>query len=924
MPDVELVCPDAPHELPIAPGDSLPMRTWWRRHGSGWQDSVRLIANVISTSTPFDGIVAFSQGAALSALLHARLQPGLGSFVVCAGGSARSLPSDTFMHTMPSVASMAENPTSPCPLSISPNVRSFHFIGARDTLTPPEDQLGLARCFATMMVHHHTAGHVFPSHATDLDACIAFIRTASNHQPALPGSRRDEPSVCSTARVTDARMAPVTGVSEPSVVLSKDQLAENAQIQDDERCALEAIFASEFELMTASPPQWAISLPPPRPTTAESDKGPILILTLSREYPIDPPRIHIGSLGRALGLSRDRELAVTRFLEAHLQGAARTLTGSQMVLPLIDIAQAWLEQYDPGKEYDGSVAHGLASSQASSTIDTLPQGPEAISLHHHEAIASLGETKAEPSLLLVAEEDLTEAQATQHAEWIAQASTEAATMDFACRGAMTSDPTTSSLLTPQPLSATAVDPASTEGFFAGGSWKFTIGLVGKPSAGKSTFFNAAIDPASAAAAARMAAFPFTTIDPNVGEAFFSSPCPSTTYRLTPPRAPGDTPCDAAYGFSAAGARLVPVMLKDVAGLVPGAYQGRGRGNAFLNDLCDADVLIHVVDASGLTDRGGVEGGEGDPAADVDWVREEIHRWIFNNVRVKWLSIRRRPEKFVEMFSGYHARPAVVAEAIARAGFSLTTITADLPSWTPLVLHRIVAHFLRLRFPILLALNKADAPTADAHIAHLRLRHPCEMTVAVSSVTEYQLCRWRRQGFLSYRPGAGAMEVTDGSPAWKSLDDDQSNKLKTSLAAVQERVLGPIGHTGVLAVLDAAVALRAPFVLFPVSDLDSCTTLAPPTASVEPTATGARGTPAILRHCILVHPGRTVEDVYVSLKRDPVFGLHGEYIRAETRDAAGLHIVLRKDEAITRATQVVRIMVKRRAIWQSKHGVNSNE
>eukprot|EP00955_Chlamydomonas_euryale_P030131 317501-Chlamydomonas_euryale.AAC.1 len=33
-------------------------------------------------------------------------------------------------------------------------------------------------------------------------------------------------------------------------------------------------------------------------------------------------------------------------------------------------------------------------------------------------------------------------------------------------------------------------------------------------------------------------------------------------------------------------------------------QGRGRGNAFLNDLTDADVLIHVVDASGRSDREG--------------------------------------------------------------------------------------------------------------------------------------------------------------------------------------------------------------------------------------------------------------------------------------------------------------------------------
>ena len=50
--------------------------------------------------------------------------------------------------------------------------------------------------------------------------------------------------------------------------------------------------------------------------------------------------------------------------------------------------------------------------------------------------------------------------------------------------------------------------------------------------------------------------------------------------------------------------MVPVQVLDVAGLVPGAYRGRGHGNAFLNDLCGADVLIHVIDASGATDAGG--------------------------------------------------------------------------------------------------------------------------------------------------------------------------------------------------------------------------------------------------------------------------------------------------------------------------------
>jgi ribosome-binding ATPase YchF (GTP1/OBG family) len=61
-------------------------------------------------------------------------------------------------------------------------------------------------------------------------------------------------------------------------------------------------------------------------------------------------------------------------------------------------------------------------------------------------------------------------------------------------------------------------------------------------------------------------------------------------------------------------------VKDVAGLVPGAYQGRGRGNAFLNDLCDADVLVHVVDVSGATDKQGVVTQEGEGADPCDDIR----------------------------------------------------------------------------------------------------------------------------------------------------------------------------------------------------------------------------------------------------------------------------------------------------------------
>lgn len=49
---------------------------------------------------------------------------------------------------------------------------------------------------------------------------------------------------------------------------------------------------------------------------------------------------------------------------------------------------------------------------------------------------------------------------------------------------------------------------------------------------------------------------------------------------------------------------MPIELLDVAGLVPGAHEGKGLGNRFLDDLRHADGLIHVVDVSGSTDAEG--------------------------------------------------------------------------------------------------------------------------------------------------------------------------------------------------------------------------------------------------------------------------------------------------------------------------------
>ena len=128
----------------------------------------------------------------------------------------------------------------------------------------------------------------------------------------------------------------------------------------------------------------------------------------------------------------------------------------------------------------------------------------------------------------------------------------------------------------------------------------TLALAGKPNCGKTTFFRAAT-----MAHAEIANYPFTTIDANFGVAYFRAECPCRNLSL---------PCKKCVD----GARFIPVNMIDVAGLVPDAHKGRGLGNQFLDNLRQADAIIHIVDASGATDSEGnpVETGSHNPLDDV--------------------------------------------------------------------------------------------------------------------------------------------------------------------------------------------------------------------------------------------------------------------------------------------------------------------
>ncbi len=267
-----------------------------------------------------------------------------------------------------------------------------------------------------------------------------------------------------------------------------------------------------------------------------------------------------------------------------------------------------------------------------------------------------------------------------------------------------------------------------------------------------------------------------------------------------------------------GERFIPVDIIDCPGLVPGASEGKGLGNQFLDELRRADALIHVVDASGSTDSEGklTVPGSHDPLEDVRFLERELEAWMYQILAKEWEKISRRAESagddlaqsISDRLSGLGVKKFQVEEGIKEAG-----LRGKPTQWSREDLLRLIVLLRESTKPMMLAANKIDLPSSRVNLP--RFKETESFTVPVSAEAELALRRAAEKGLISYKPGDSDFSINPQA----QLTQGQ----RTALEMIKEHVLAPVGTTGVQECINSSFfKLLDVIVVYPVEDPESWT------------------------------------------------------------------------------------------------------
>jgi ribosome-binding ATPase YchF (GTP1/OBG family) len=312
--------------------------------------------------------------------------------------------------------------------------------------------------------------------------------------------------------------------------------------------------------------------------------------------------------------------------------------------------------------------------------------------------------------------------------------------------------------------------------------------VGKPNVGKSTFFKA-----STLADAYIANFPFATIKPNHGVGFVKVKCADEFFNVQ---------CMPKHGYCINHNRFVPIDMIDVAGLVPGAFEGKGMGNQFLDDLRQADALVHIIDVSGSTNEKGesVEINSYDPANDIRFLETEIDMWFLGIFKKVWSRFSRQvmqeheeiSKAIAKQFTGLGTDEDMIKDIVNSLSLKEKAIT----SWSDEDLSTFVREIRKRTKPMVIAANKADSPVAMENIERLRKEFSDYRIIPCSSEAELALKEAGKKGLIEYIPGESDFKILK--------EDGLDEKQKKALEFIRNFVLKRLGSTGVQEILNTCV------------------------------------------------------------------------------------------------------------------------
>lgn len=329
-----------------------------------------------------------------------------------------------------------------------------------------------------------------------------------------------------------------------------------------------------------------------------------------------------------------------------------------------------------------------------------------------------------------------------------------------------------------------------------------VGIIGKPSSGKSTFLNSACLTDS-----KTGNYPFTTIDPNLGTGYVKINCVCGEFNVI------DNPKNS---ICVNKIRYIPIKMIDVAGLVPDAHLGKGLGNKFLGELSRADVLIHILDISGELDLEGreIESGDHDPIEDVLFLEKEIDLWFKSILlRKDWGKFANKitmeklnfADELYERLSGLSIKKIHILKAL-----ETSKLNAEKPEkWTERDIENFSTSLRKEAKPILIVANKIDKKKSFENFTKLKSQLK-QNIIPSSALAEFFLRKLAESGIIKYYPG---------DPSFKILkEQDLKESEKKTLFEIQEKILNKYGNTGIQSALNCAVFdILGNIVVYPVSD-----------------------------------------------------------------------------------------------------------